>query len=138
MKSPKPKKAMRAFLMSALIVALLSCMSVFLAVNAAENTEQTENVTGSDAVDVSVENESQQEFINSEEITPKDILEDEAKDDEVVNLYSGHVTEKQIADSSHYLFLENAHYNGSFRSELNENEQYVYDALYNEFVVNRS
>lgn len=48
------------------------------------------------------------------------------------------VSSRQIRDTSHQLFKPNAVYNGSFRSELIEDELPVYDALYEEFVTNQS
>ena len=116
MKTPKRNKALRSILMSALILAALSCMSVFLAVNAAEDTEQPENVSVSDVAD-------EAEETPSEEAVEESTIE---------------VTYDEVVDCKNHLFKPNAQYNGSFRSELLDSELPVYDALYDSMVTNKS
>ena len=117
MKKPERRRTLRTMILSAILVAALSCCTaVFFSVNAAENTEQQPVVTTSD--------EAGNDSV------------DQADDEQVVKNII--VSAKQVGDCSHYRFKPNARYNGSFRSELLDNEVVIYDALVNAFITNKS
>ena len=101
MKKRKLQGNLRTILLSALMIAALSCMSVFLAVNAAEDTEPNVDVSDSD---------SAAEVAEAIELT------------EQVQFKSSYVTLSQIEDVKNYRFKPNATYGGSFKSELLPNE----------------
>ena len=117
MKKRKLQGNLRTILLSALMIAALSCMSVFLAVNAAEGTEPNVDVSDSD---------SAAEVAEAIELT------------EQVQFKSSYVTLSQIEDVKNYRFKPNATYGGSFKSELLPNEIPIYNALYDTLVTNRS
>ena len=126
MKNPRRRKSLRMMLLSAIMIAAVSGASVFFAVSAAENTEQPENVTVSDVAVTSDE---------SAEDTAGPAAEEENAE---MTVDAGFVTAEQVADVSHQLFMPNAQYNGSFRSELLPNELPFYDALYTSMITNGS
>ena len=109
MKIAKRRKTVRTLLLTALIVAALSCATVFLAVNASEDTSAPDGVSASDTAGQAVE----------------------AEDTEVVSY-------DRVVGASHKRFMPNAHYNGSFRSELLPEELPFYDAFVESMVTNRS
>ena len=117
MKKRKLQGNLRTILLSALMIAALSCMSVFLAVNAAEGTEPNVDVSDSD---------SAAEVAEAIELTQE------------VQIKSSYVTFTQIVDAKNYRFKPNATYNGSFKSELLANEIPIYDAFYASMVTNHS
>lgn len=116
MKKNPRQRTLRTVLLSALLIAVISCMSALLAVNAAEETESIENVSVSDAA-------------NDEEVT---VCE------EIVEIKKSNYTITQKVDTKKFNFKPNATYNGSFKSELIENEVPIYDAFYSSMVTNRS
>jgi Uncharacterized protein involved in cytokinesis, contains TGc (transglutaminase/protease-like) domain len=109
MKNARRRKTARTLLMSALILAALSCAVAFLAVNAAEDTSSPEEASASDAAG----------------------QEGQAEDTEVVSY-------DRVVGASHKRFMPNAHYYGSFRSELLPDELPFYDAFVETMVTNRS
>ena len=114
MKNPKRKRTLRTMLLSALLIAAISGMTVFFAVNASEATEQPAEVTSSDSAEA--------EEVFSEEVTVR----------------TTQVVISEVVGAKHYRFKPDASYNGSFRSELIANELPIYDALYAEYVTNKS
>ena len=113
MKNPKRKRTLRTMLLSALLIAAISGMTVFFAVNASEATEQPAEVTSSDSAEA--------EEVFSEEVTVR----------------TTQVVISEVVGAKHYRFKPDASYNGSLRSELIANELPIYDALYAEYVTNK-
>ena len=115
MKINKRHRNLRIMILSAMMVAAISCLSALLAVNAADET-QLEGVSQSDTA------------IDSDEV----VFED------AVVIKKSSVTIQQVVDALHYNFKPDASYNGSFKSELIDNEIPIYNALVTSMVTNRS
>ena len=124
MKKNKRQRTLRTVLLSALLIAVISSMSAILAVNAAEEADAMDSVSVSDAA-----SESVSEAANDEEV----IVSDEA-----VEVIKSYFTITQDVDAKRFNFKPNATYNGSFKSELIENEVPIYDAFVSSMVTNRS
>ena len=124
MKKNKRQRTLRTVLLSALLIAVISSMSAILSVNAAEEADAMDSVSVSDAA-----SESVSEAANDEEV----IVSDEA-----VEVIKSYFTITQDVDAKRFNFKPNATYNGSFKSELIENEVPIYDAFVSSMVTNRS
>ena len=124
MKKNKRQRTLRTVLLSALLIAVISSMSAILAVNAAEEADAMDSVSVSDAA-----SESVSEAANDEEVIVSD---------EPVEVIKSYFTITQDVDAKRFNFKPNATYNGSFKSELIENEVPIYDAFVSSMVTNRS